>query len=556
MTSGTMELVVQGSQSQGESSSSVAATSSGRTWKRQRSRSHPPHPGAQDKAAATASTAEVVSLALRRRPLRSWSEHHAFFPDAVYPSFSWLKEGNYSVSPNPSKPGSFLLHVFKKRGHVFHWKSTPLCKGAQRKDYGAKGALATLVRNREHLLWAPKFFRVTPNEKVEALAQKLIQEWKDLGISRGRTPITVANGVHVDVRLTIEEIIMLASSGETFAKVFGATRTAVLRGGYRIGSPSVQRYVETKREIVPFSITEEKELLLLVASLARLVIPRPTPRKWVTGRSAAQFLAETFQDSQGLIVGEHHREAAPKKLLIDQMAELYRIGVRTLFLEGLLRGGLQHDLDFYYLRRSGEMPPLLKKSLAACDKRWGFGEDAKYGYTALVKAAMENQIRVVGFETDASASFCNVKPPADSAGMNPRQNASDSSSACGMPSSISPDEEIWLGIKHRLLAMNYVAEQVIRHEQKIAADLFGLSPSHRWIVLTGQRHVTKAFNILGLSERLNARNVVVYNEPTDLSTDPAAPLYIYSAPDGEYRGEKGAQVHNIVSFKDLSQHER
>ncbi len=188
--------------------------------------------------------------------------------------------------------------------------------------------------------------------------------------------------------------------------------------------------------------------------------------------------------SDNFIVGEDHTAMSPKKFLMENMQVLKKAGFTTLFMEHLFYDD-QQDLDDYF--RTGKFSDKLKQRLDDLDNGFGVrhstGKDSettskcwsKYNYTALVKAAREAGVRIVGIDIE------NVYK-AQAIGVGNEQKNIDS----------------------RLAYMNYTAQVIINREQS--------GHSGKWCALMGNTHVRQFSHIPGVADLTGARAVYVFDE--------------------------------------------
>ena len=172
----------------------------------------------------------------------------------------------------------------------------------------------------------------------------------------------------------------------------------------------------------------------------------------------------TEQNFNGFIIGEIHSEKNSKKFLIDNMQQLKNEGVETLFLEFLPFDTLQHDIDAYLSGPPGVfMPRSLELLLDEKDTGFEIGKNSPYGFKALVRAAKNAGIRVVGIET----------------------NASEKAGFTDMGSTGS----------ERTMGLNFTAQEIIKREK-------GQS---KFVALMGNTHATTSYGVPGLSEILDVQ---------------------------------------------------
>lgn len=228
-------------------------------------------------------------------------------------------------------------------------------------------------------------------------------------------------------------------------------------------------------------------------------IPEPVPCEMspTSLRSDTALFEEIFnkQGFDGVCVGEHHRARNPKKFIIDNLSDLKRMGVTTLFMEHLCYDAMQPLLDAYFASPSDEMPTLLKCYLHEFDLCQGLPREG-YSFSKLVHSAKAAGIRVVGLDTISCKSFKYVDPSDPSAPYDPS----------------------------RLIALNYVAKDIIAHE-KGAGKYIALIGSDHGANMPAQKGVLKV--VPGIANLSRCPFVVVddllWNDPP--STEVNIPSY-------------------------------
>jgi hypothetical protein len=160
-------------------------------------------------------------------------------------------------------------------------------------------------------------------------------------------------------------------------------------------------------------------------------IGRLPPVKCKLKETSRNPLRKIFSKFDGLCIGERHDWINPKKYIIDNLPDMKKLGVKTLFIE-TLSYDLQAQLDDYFASPSDEMPPFLQACLDAKD--YGNGLSGPYTYVNLVRKAKEEGIRVVGIDTCAAY-----------------ESGGDLSTT---------QDTI-----NRVKTMNYVGDKIIRHEK-------------------------------------------------------------------------------------------
>lgn len=197
------------------------------------------------------------------------------------------------------------------------------------------------------------------------------------------------------------------------------------------------------------------------------------------------LLAEIYNNRgfKGLCIGESHAERNSKKFIVDNLEGLKKMGVTTLFMEGLGYDTMQPLLDTYFASSSDTMPVLLEARLAHVDRNWN--TIAPYTYTDIVRRAKKAGIRIVGLDTIASCTI----------------------GSCDKNGNINPERKTKL--------FNYVAHQIIQHEQG----------SGKYIALMGGGHAStyqyqssipgeKSFQVPGIANLLKCPMICIRDSKT------------------------------------------
>ncbi|WP_158619344.1 membrane-targeted effector domain-containing toxin [Pseudomonas sp. v388] len=194
-------------------------------------------------------------------------------------------------------------------------------------------------------------------------------------------------------------------------------------------------------------------------------------------------LRKLLADAPGLVIGESHADIGSKKFLIDNMRLLSKLNVRTLYLEHLLNDF--HLTDLKAFARTGRMPENLEKYLKILDRGHRTDPMGQYTFLELVKAAVDNHIRIQPIDCMASYRL---------AGMD------------------DPDHLL------RIRMMNYYAHTEIR------TDAVNLSPADKWVALVGNAHANTFNGVPGISELEGTLGIrvedVSLNHPQGFSADP------------------------------------
>jgi hypothetical protein len=169
-------------------------------------------------------------------------------------------------------------------------------------------------------------------------------------------------------------------------------------------------------------------------------------------------IKQLYEHHQGLVIGESHSSVASKQFLMDNMAQLAKQKVRTLYLEHVLTDLHQVDLDTF--ARTGRMPKALQSYLEDLD--WGHFTDSTGTYTFqnLVRTANKYGVRIRAI--DCMTSY----------------------RVAGIP---DPERNV------RLKLMNYFAHTVIAADESARAG-------GKWIALVGNAHANAFKGVPGMAE--------------------------------------------------------
>ncbi|QHG66734.2 membrane-targeted effector domain-containing toxin [Pseudomonas putida] len=186
--------------------------------------------------------------------------------------------------------------------------------------------------------------------------------------------------------------------------------------------------------------------------------PRPAIPHFENASDARQFLGSLYQNSEGLVFGEAHREIYARRFLIENMRRLKQLGVKVLYSEHFMIDYQQAALDEF--NRTGKLPAELKTYINTWDDNATITA-TPYGLKQVLYEAFVQNIRVQGIDTMVSyrgiwKSETNLSQP--------RQNM-----------------------------MNYAAHKII------TADQAQRGPS-RWVALMGNTHANTFYEVPGVSE--------------------------------------------------------
>lgn len=186
---------------------------------------------------------------------------------------------------------------------------------------------------------------------------------------------------------------------------------------------------------------------------ARPKIPALLPKA-----AAKDILKGLLNELNGLVLAEGPNSVACKQFLIDNMAILKKLKVKTLYLEQLLTDFHQTDLDTF--TRTGKMPKNLERYLSDLDKLQGADPSGQYTWLELVRTAQKNHIRLQAI--DCMASY-------RSSGMSNVDSA------------------------FQAKMRNYFSHTVIDADQ-------ALRGAHKWLALVNENRASLFDNVAGVSE--------------------------------------------------------
>lgn len=207
--------------------------------------------------------------------------------------------------------------------------------------------------------------------------------------------------------------------------------------------------------------------------------------------SAREFFDIFFASGDALVISETRSGLGGKRLLIDYMARLKAAGVRTIYVEHLLKDLHQPALDHFWL--TGDMPLQLTRRFRQIRAQLLLDQHEYYSHQRLLKEARRHGIRLQALDCAASL-------------------ASD-----GLPA--QP------GLARRL--------RLFYAMQRINAQRVG-APKEKWIALTEDIRASAAAGEPGLAELTGAAHLRV----RDLLNDEAAKLTLDS---GELSGTTQVQ---------------
>lgn len=242
--------------------------------------------------------------------------------------------------------------------------------------------------------------------------------------------------------------------------------------------------------------------------------PRPGLPVMEATTGAKYGFKKIFQKTSGLVIGESHASIGSKQLLIENMPQLAKLKVKTLYLEHLLTDFHQTDLDIF--SRTGNMPEGLERYLKKLDIGHRTDPSGQFTFLELVKVANENHIRVRAIDCMASYRLG------------------------GMP---NPSGQL------RQKLMNYFARTVI-HADKTARG------ATNWVALVGSSHASTYNGVPGISELEGAISLRVEDvgngQSSGIQADPGERLPVGSANEtGFVRSDLRLQMELATSATSL-----
>lgn len=125
--------------------------------------------------------------------------------------------------------------------------------------------------------------------------------------------------------------------------------------------------------------------------------PRPMMPIINASTTITDLLTQVFQNAPGLVVSETLGRITSMRFMIENLADMAKQGVKTLYVRRLLSDFAQVDLNAYF--KTGVMSEDLEYYLT----RLGSDPSGQFDELALVKAARQNGIRVQA--TDCAATY-------------------------------------------------------------------------------------------------------------------------------------------------------
>jgi hypothetical protein len=234
----------------------------------------------------------------------------------------------------------------------------------------------------------------------------------------------------------------------------------------------------------------------------------PTPRLPVSPAAqittSTELLETAFAEKPGLIVGESRGSIGSKQFLIENMPELARRGVKTLYMQELLANVNQLDLDTF--ARTGEIPEELESYLRKLDIKAGNDPDGRFNLTQLVKVANAQGIRVQAIDMSTTYNI-------NKAALDPE-----------------PDQQ---------MARSFFASQVIRFNEAIKGPA-------NWVALVDRENMTTFRGYRGIGEQTDALSIRV----DDVKPGVAQPIAADPGLAMEYADYPQAPAYEVEGLAD------
>lgn len=230
---------------------------------------------------------------------------------------------------------------------------------------------------------------------------------------------------------------------------------------------------------------ERRDLLAADAAeaLACAQLPaRPSIPELAPNASSKELFRSVYANSDGLVIGESHSGIGSKRLLIDNMRELHKLKVKTLYMEHYQTDFEQPDLDTF--NRTGKLSEALDAYISNQDRGHFTDPTGRYNFRQVLIKAQQNGLRIQSI--DCMASY--------------RQAWSE-----GAPPLA------------RTQMMNYYAGQIIDADQ-------ALHGAGKWVALVGNTHANTFEGVPGISELQGAIGLrvedVAVGQPDAVDVDP------------------------------------
>ncbi|HEX8592289.1 MAG TPA: membrane-targeted effector domain-containing toxin [Pseudomonas sp.] len=259
--------------------------------------------------------------------------------------------------------------------------------------------------------------------------------------------------VALESRAVMHELIAFEPKGLDAGYLFNDAQQSVVRG----------RFFQLRRQL-------QKDARNIVSGdlPTRPTLPAINPQIGLD-----EFLESLYQHTDGVVIGESHSSVASKKLIIDNLPQLARQNVKTLYMEHFLTDMHQADLDRFF--DTGQMSKRLLHDLKRMDKGHLTDPDNVYNFEKLVIRVREHNVEIRAIDCAASYHLKGIEN--------------------NTPTT-------------RQQMMSYFASRTIRKHQEVIG-------AHKWIALVGNSHSNTYQNIVpGLAELEGAIGLRVLDAPS------------------------------------------
>lgn len=219
------------------------------------------------------------------------------------------------------------------------------------------------------------------------------------------------------------------------------------------------------------------------SGLASAQLPaRPNVPELSPNTSPKQLLRAIYANSDGLVIGEAHSAIGSKRLLIDNMRELRKLNVKTLYMEHYQTDFQQPDLDTF--NRTGKLSEALDAYISNQDRGHFTDPTGRYNFRQVLIKAQQQGLRIQSIDCMASyrQAWLDVPPPLA-----------------------------------RTRMMNFYAGLIIDADQ-------ALHGAGKWVALVGNTHANSFEGVPGISELQGAIGLrvedVAIGQPDAVDVDP------------------------------------
>lgn len=233
-----------------------------------------------------------------------------------------------------------------------------------------------------------------------------------------------------------------------------------------IHDPERYAAIERFRALREQLATDANQFMTTVDVPARPPIP-----ELPAGTTPKQVLQRIYENSNGLVIGEAHSSLGSKRLLIENMGQLRKLKVKTLYMEHFTTDFQQADLDTF--NRSGVMPRALERYVTAQDFGHHTDPAGRYTFRRILLEAHKNGVRIQSIDCMASYRQAWAEPVSDVA---------------------------------RQQMMNFYAHLIIDADQATRGP-------GRWVALVGNTHANNFHGVTGLAETEGAIGLRVEDTP-------------------------------------------